>query len=262
MSEILIHKKQSNSVCHIELNMPNKRNVLSMEMISNLTDQFQNLKKDPNIQLLILSGKGEHFCAGGDLRWMNLDPDMSDTENINQVSQLAKMFYALESLPCPVICRIKGSVFGGGLGLVAASDIVVAQELTQFCFSEVKLALVPSLISPFLLKKIQKSKLKELCLSARIFETQEAKDLGLIHFSGSSEDCDNYTSNLVLKLLKYDKQALQKTKELLDKLPQLSYEEQKESSIQTLANRRKSPEVRKHISRFFKSRELKKTQNK
>ena len=259
MSEVLIHKTEKNRVAHLELNFPEKRNILSLEMIQSLIAQIQNLKKDSDLHLLILSGKGGHFCAGGDLRWMNLSKDISDMENLNQVQLLSKMFYALDSFPLPVIGSVEGSVFGGGLGLVALCDILVAHKDSQFCFSELKLALVPSLIAPFVLQKIPSGKLRELIFSARIFKAEEAQEIGLIHFSGSAKDCEEYRQSLILKLLSYDKVALKQTKKLLSALPGMPPEQSREYTVQTLAERRKSPEVSKRIRRFLKSRTAKKS---
>lgn len=259
MSVITLKKTQENKVCHIELNLPKKRNILSPEMIQSLTATLEDLSKDPDIYLLILSGKGDHFCAGGDLRWLALSEESSDLENINQVKLLSKMFYTLSHFPFPVIGKIQGSVFGGGLGLVALCDIVAAQENSQFCFSELKLALVPALIAPFVLEKIPSSKVKELMFSARVFKADEAQKLALTHFTGTFQECESYTNKLIERLLSYDKTALKQTKKLLNTLSKLSREEARDYTAQALAERRKSPEVSKQISRFLKSRKVKKT---
>ena len=254
MSKIIVQKTQEDRVGHIRLNLPEKRNILSLEMIQSLTAQFEALSQDPNIHLLILSGKGGHFCAGGDLRWMALDQDSSDLENINQVKLLAKMFYTLSQFPFPVIGKIQGSVFGGGLGLVALCDIAVAHKDSRFCFSELKLALVPALITPFVLRKMPSSRVRELMLSARVFKADEAQSLALIHFLGDVTECDSYISKLSEQLLSYDKTALKQTKKLLSILPDLSEAEARDYTVQALAERRKSPEVFKRINKFLKSR--------
>ena len=252
MPEILTHKTKEDKVIHLELNLPEKRNVLSLEMIQSLTSHFEALSQNPKIHLLILSGKGGHFCAGGDLRWMLLNPETSDLENINQVKSLSRMFYKLFSLPFPVIGKIQGSVYGGALGLLSLCDIAVAHKDSQFCFSELKLALVPAIIAPYVLKKVPASQLRELMLSARVFKVEEAKQLSLIHFFGSQSECDVYTNNLVNQLLNYDRIALRQTKKLLQVLPNMSIEEAKDYSSQALAERRKSPEAYKQIHRFLK----------
>lgn len=258
MSEVLVHKTKENKICHLELNIPEKRNTLSLEMIQSLTVHLETLGKDPDIHLLILSGKGGHFCAGGDLRWMSLAQESSDLENINQIKLLSKMFYTLSHFPFPVIGKIQGSVFGGGLGLAALCDIAVAHEESQFCFSELKLALIPAVITPFVLKKIPSSKLRELMFSARIFKAEEAKNLNLIHFSGNVKECESYINKLIEQLLSYDKVALKQTKKLLNTLPELSEQEARDYTVQALAERRKSAEVSKRINRFLKSRKVKK----
>lgn len=259
MSEVLLHRKKENRVCHLELNLPDKRNTLSLEMIQSLTANLELLNKDPDIHLLILSGKGPHFCSGGDLRWISLAQESSDLENINQVKLLSKMFYTFSNFPLPVIGKIQGSVFGGGLGLVALCDIAVAHKDTQFCFSELKLALVPALIAPFTSAKIPSSHLRELMFSARIFSAAEAQNLSLIHFSAGTKECESYTNKLVEQLLSYDKTALKQTKKLLNTLPNLSKEEARDYTVQALAERRKSPEVFKRINRFLQSKKIKKS---
>ena len=256
---ILIHKSKENKICHLELNFPEKRNVLSLAMIQSLTAKLQALSQDPDIHLLILSGRGEHFCAGGDLRWMLLKEGVSDLENINEVKLLSKMFSAFYNFPFPIIGKIKGSVFGGGLGLVALCDIVVAHKDSQFCFSELKLALVPALIAPFVLKKMPASRVKELMLSARIFGAKEAYDWALIHFFSEAKECESYVNTLVDQLLVYDKVALKQTKKLLNTLANRPHEEVPDYTVRTLAERRKSHEVSKKINRFLKSREFKKS---
>ena len=258
MSIVKVKKMKANKLVHLELNFPEKRNVLSVEMIQALTDSLELLSQDSQIHALILSGAGEHFCAGGDLRWMRLPENSSDLENINQVKLLSGLFNRLFHFPVPVIGHIKGSVFGGGLGLVALCDVAVAHKESLFCFSELKLALIPSLIAPYVLKKMPHAKVRELMLSARIFKAEEALQSHLIHFSGTSEECAESIAKLTQQILSYDKTALKQCKKLLNRIPLLSSTEQNDYCIQALAERRKSPEVVKNINKFLKSRELKK----
>ena len=254
MSQINIHKTKDDKVVHIQLNLPEKRNILTMEIILELTNLFSQLSHSPEAQVVILSGKGTNFCAGGDLRWLNLNPESSDWENIQEVTNLFKLFETIYSCPIPVIGKIHGSVFGGGLGLVSVCDIVAAQKSTKFCFSELKLSLIPSTIAPFVLKKISQSHAKELILSARIFSTEEALKIGLIHFSGNLKECENYMSDKIDCLLRYDKMALIQAKKLLNIIPNLSSEKAREYSIQSLAERRTSPEVLNRITHFLKNK--------
>ena len=258
MSIIEVKKTKEDKLVHLELNLPEKRNILSIEMIQSLTAILEQLSQDSKIHLLILSGAGNHFCAGGDLRWMRLPENSSDLENINQVRLLSKLFNKLSDFPFPIIGDVKGSVFGGGLGLAALCDIAVAHKESVFCFSELKLALIPSLIAPYVLQKMPHAKVRELMLSARVFKAEEALQSHLIHFLGTGEECNAYIEQLSQAILSYDKTALKQCKKLLNKIPFLSQSERNEYCVQALAERRKSPEVVKNINTFLKSRSLKK----
>jgi len=252
MSLIKFEKSKENRVAHLKLNHPEKRNILSLKMIAELSNHIDQLQEDPNIQVLLLSGAGSNFCAGGDLNWMLLKEEVSDTENINQIRNLLQLFNRLQSFSYPIITDVRGTAFGGALGLIALSDIVLADKTAQFCFSEVKLALAPALIAPFVLKKLTLSKMRELMLSGRVFNTEEALKIDLIHFTGDFKEKQNYLEKLIHQLLSYDKKALSHIKQFLNKIPELNGEEAQDYCLQTLATRRKSPEAIKRIQRFLK----------
>ncbi len=252
MSQVNISKMKDDKMVHIQLNLPEKRNVLTMEMILELTNVFSQLSQNKDIQAILLSGKGTNFCAGGDLRWLNLKLGSSDLENTQEVTNLFTLFDVMYACPIPIIGKVHGSVFGGGLGLVSVCDVVVAQRDAQFCFSELKLSLIPSTIAPFVLKKIPLSQAKELILSARVFTAEEALKMGLIHFYGDGKECETYINNLIDRFLNYDQIALRQAKKLLNNIPSLSSDKVKEYCIQSLAERRKNPEVLKRITKFLK----------
>jgi len=252
MSQVLIHNTKDNQVVNIQLNFPEKRNILTREMILELTNTFVSVSQNAETRVVILSGKGMNFCAGGDLRWLHLKPNSSDLTNTQEVSDLFKLFDEIDSCSVPVIGKVHGSVFGGGLGLVSVCDIIAAQKDAQFCFSELKLGLIPSTIAPFVLKKMLPSQFQELVLSARVFSSEEAFRKGLIHFYGSLVECEQYITQLTNLLLSYEKTAVSQAKKLLRRIPQLSFEQAREYSIQSLAERRKSPEVSKKIIQFLK----------
>ena len=251
MSLIKVEKLKEKQIVHVKMNLPEKRNVLSLEMIAELTDCLERLQEYPDIQILILSGAGANFSAGGDLNWMLLKEEISDTENINQIRNLSQLFNRLQSFPHPIISDVRGSAFGGALGLIALSDIVLADIKAQFCFSEVKLALAPALIAPFILKKIPLSKARELMLSGRVFNAEEALQMNLIHFAGGFKEKQEYLEKLTHQLLSYDKKALVHIKQFLKKIPELSGEEAQDYCLQTLAERRKSPEAIECIQKFL-----------
>ena len=251
MSLLKVERSKEDRLVHVELNFPEKRNVLSLEMIKDLTDCFEQLKADLEVQAVVLSGAGANFCAGGDLNWMLLKEETSDTENINQIRNLFHLLNRLEEFPFPIIGNVRGSAFGGALGLIALCDIVLADSKAQFCFSEIKLALAPALIAPFILKKIPLSKARELMLLGRVFGSKEALDMNLIHFVGGFKERQDYLEKLSHQLLSYDKKALSQIKQLLKTLPSLKGEEAQDYCLQTLAERRKSPIAIQKIQNFL-----------
>ena len=255
MSSIIVTKKQKGKVWHIELNTPNKRNVLGGQSISQLTETFQSLSEDPTVQVVILSGRGPSFCAGGDLRWMILPEGSSDTENFNSAALLFNLFHTMDRCPFPLIGQIHGAVFGGGIGLVSVCDVAVAHTETEFCFSELKLSLIPSVISPFVLKRMPLYKAKLYMLSAQKFSVEKAE--GLIHFSGSEEECENYVNALTDRILQFDRQAVKQTKDLLRKVAGQPVEAVKEYCVETLAKRRKSSDAFVKMTRFLKAKDRK-----
>src|SRR5690606_19630752 len=155
-------------------------------------------KQKPDLRALVLSGEGDFFCAGGDLNWMKSSVEKTQTENQADARELGKMIRALDECPVPVICLVKGGAFGGGVGLVAASDIVIAEEKAQFSLSEVKLGLIPATIGPLVMRKIGISEARRLYLTGLRFDAKEALRIHLIHHSVSIQEFDD----LLVKYLK------------------------------------------------------------
>ena len=258
--EVLLSKEKEGQLAHIELSVPDKGNALSLTMIKQLCFFLEKLRDDKELRLVLLSGKGKHFCLGGDLRWMLLnveDKDQVDAENLNQVRQLSDLFQILSSFPLPVLARVQGGVYGGGLGLLSCCDVVLAHKDTKFSFSEVNLGLVPSLIMPYILRKIPRSFLTELMLTGRAFSVEEALMLGFVHFFGEAKEVSNYKDTLTQSLLKKPLQALKETKRLLRELEFLNEEEGRDLTIQTLFQRRKDPLVCEKIEKFLEKKKVK-----
>lgn len=252
MNELLkVTKSKDGKIYYLEINQPEKRNILSFEIIEKFISIFQNIKEDLNICAVVLSGKGAHFCAGGDLRWLKCDAEKADIENLNETDLLFKVFKDIYDCPVPVIANVQGSVYGGGLGLIAASDIVVADPQSKFCFSELKLGLVPSVISPFVLRKMTRSKAQAYMLSAQVFNAEEALNSGLVHLVDNEDARQAYIHNLLSNLVTFDRQPMQQTKKLIHFVSGKSLEEVTDYCTQLLAERRKDPKVIEKINRFL-----------
>ena len=139
---------KASKTAYVRLNQPNKHNAFDAQMIAELRHCFKYLKHSQDCHFVVLSGKGQNFCAGADLDWMRQMADGTYDENVKDAQQLAKLFYQIAHFPKPIITLVQGAAFGGGVGLVACSDIVVASSDAVFALSEVKLGLTPATISP------------------------------------------------------------------------------------------------------------------
>jgi enoyl-CoA hydratase/carnithine racemase len=160
--------RREGAVEHVTLNRPQVRNALNDQMIAELSEWAAALSEPARrdeVRVVVLAGAGSVFCAGGDAKWMADAVRYTETENLRDARALSAMFAALDTLPAALICRVQGAALGGGAGLAAVSDIVVAEEGASFAFSEVKLGLVPATIAPFVLAKIGQAAARELFLT-------------------------------------------------------------------------------------------------
>ena len=243
--------KEKQGFVFIHLNRPQKRNALSPNLIRALLKFFQKKSWPAHLTAVVLSGEGKGFCSGADLKWLANEALFTDSE----LEKLSQLLEAIETCPLPVIILAHGFVIGGGLGLVSVADITIAENKTKFCFSEAKLGLVPSIISPFVLKKIGFSQAKFLILSGREFSTLEAKQAGLLHFTGSKKECESFLQNLLTAFKTADKKALVTTKAWLNKLsslPNLHHKKLKAKAISIISQARKTNEARGRIKKLLK----------
>jgi methylglutaconyl-CoA hydratase len=175
-------------------------------------------------------------------------------ENLLDAKKLFTMFDVMKNCPVPVIGRVHGNVFGGGLGLVAICDMVAAEEKTKFCFSEARLGLVPSVISPIICRKMAPHAVRELFLTAEIFDSEKAMRSGLIHFAGSASKCDRYVEEKINAIGKCGKAALISTKKLLNDLEHLNAQEIKAETTNVISRRRISEEGQEGLKAFLEKR--------
>lgn len=197
------------------LNRPSKRNAFDDKIIYQLIEYLQRAEADNTVRMIVIRGNGNHFCAGADIAWMQKAAQYSFEENQRDALKLAQLMQFLYQIKKPTITLVQGSVYGGGIGLVACSDIVLAAPSTQFCFSEVKLGLVPAVVGPYVIQAIGLRVAKRYMLTAEIFDANKAKDMGLIHEVIPDEDIDNYLVGIIQKLQNNGPMALRRTKEML-----------------------------------------------
>jgi methylglutaconyl-CoA hydratase len=163
------------------LNRPELHNALNAELIRELTVALQTAEKDSNTRVIVLAANGKNFCAGADLNEMQKTINYSQEENMADGMNLARLMHTIYQLKKPVIAAIQGRVMGGGLGLVASADIAIADNQSQFCLSEVKLGIIPAVISPYVLRAIGERAFRRYAMSAEMISANDAQHLGLVH---------------------------------------------------------------------------------
>lgn len=172
----------SNTIATITLNRPEYHNAINADFILAITQNISAIENNHDITCLIINAAGENFCAGADLVWMKDIIHAEPAEHEKDSKQFATLLQKLHSLTIPTICVVHGKTYGGGLGLIATCDIVIAQSNSKFCFSEAKLGLIPAMISPFIVQSIGARSAKKLFLTAELFDARQAMELGLIHY--------------------------------------------------------------------------------
>src|SRR4249920_3617378 len=187
MSSVLI---TPGAVTTVTLNRPDVRNAFDEHVIRELTEWATSVPADGSVRVVILQGAGSVFSAGADVQWMSKMIDYSREENLEDAHRAASMLLAIDSVPVPVIGRIHGAALGGGAGLAAVCDVVVAAEDAVFGFTEVALGILPAMISPYVVSKIGLSFARELCLSGVRFSAARAKEIGLAHEIVSADRLD------------------------------------------------------------------------
>jgi methylglutaconyl-CoA hydratase len=246
----------SGGVARVALNRPDKRNALDAATIGALAAALQQCAQDPNVRVLELTGTGDVFCAGADLSEMQAQAHASETENVAHAEKLAAVLGALDSFPKPTLARVNGDGYGGALGLIAACDIVVAVENAKFAFTEVRLGLIPAVVSPFVLAKIGESAARRFFLTAETMSGAGLKDIGLAHEAVSGEQLDPACARLIDALLRGAPGA-QSAAKLLIRDAQQAEEQRAAASLglaKLLAKLRVRPEAREGFEAFFAKR--------
>jgi methylglutaconyl-CoA hydratase len=192
----------SGGVAQVVLNRPDKRNALDVSTLSALSAALEQCAADVNVRMVQLSGAGNVFCAGADLTEMQAQAHASEDQNLAHARNLAKVLIALDSFPKPTLARVNGDGYGGALGLIAACDIVVAVENAKFAFTEVRLGIIPAVISPFVLGKIGESAALRYFLTAETMSAATLKQIGLAHETVPAEQLDPTCAGLIEAILK------------------------------------------------------------
>lgn len=245
------------SVVRIALNRPQVHNAFNETMVRELREAFGAICQAEKIRVVILTGQGKSFCAGADLNWMRKVKDYSFEDNLKESQQLAELMYIIYSLPLPTIARVNGAAIGGGAGLMAACDLVIAAETAKFSLSEVKLGLVPAVISPYVVRRVGENACREFFLTGERLKAEKALRFGLVNQVVPLEDLDRAVEERVAQLLTSGPEALSTCKELLRRVPGMSLQEVKSYTAEVIARLRVSQEGQEGMSAFLEKRKPK-----
>jgi methylglutaconyl-CoA hydratase len=247
----------SAGVARLTLNRPDKRNALNRAILAALTRELERCSQDPAVRAVQITGAGTVFTAGADLAEMQAQAQASEADNVEHAQQLAKLLGALYAFPKPTLARVNGDGFGGALGLIAACDIVVAADDAKFAFTEVRLGIIPAVISPFVLGKIGESAALRYFLTAEIFSAAVLQQLGLAHQVVAADRLDEACESLLAELLKGAPGAQAEAKTLIREGVNRPAGERPQASVQLaarLARLRILPEAREGFAAFFAKR--------
>jgi methylglutaconyl-CoA hydratase len=211
----VVISERDGSTLHLTLNRPDVRNAFDEEVIGSLTEAAREASLDKTLRAVVLAGSGKAFCAGADLAWMTKAIAYTREENRRDAEDLARMLETLDTLPVPLVGRVHGAALGGGLGLVAVCDIVVASEDAMFGFTEVKLGIIPAVISPYVVPKIGPSAARELFLTGARFTARRARRIGLVHDVVAESDLDESVETYLGELLTAGPTAITAAKTLI-----------------------------------------------
>lgn len=245
--EAMLKVDREGSVLRVTLNRPDVRNALNDELIDSLYQLFSTVSSD--IRVVILSGAGSVFCAGGDLEWMRKAATYSESENAADAMRISKMFSAIRDCAAVTIAVVHGAAMGGGSGLVAACDIGISTEDAKYGFTEVKLGLIPATISPFVIDRIGKGHARGLFATGEIFSAQRAMHIGLITEVIPSREIDAMLNQKIRAILSAGPKAVAAAKKLVNDAPLTA-----EETANRLARSRASEEGQAGINAFLEKK--------
>jgi methylglutaconyl-CoA hydratase len=241
-------------ILHVRLNRPDVRNAFNGTVVDELHAAFTAADSDDAARVVVLSGHGKSFSAGADLAWMQEQAALPRERNEEGALRMARMFLAIARCKKPVVARIHGHALGGGTGLTAAVDVAVCTEDCQFGLTEVKLGIVPAVISPFVLQKIGAGRARTLFLTGERFDGREAQRIGLVQRAVPEAELDAGVQRVVAELLSAGPAAVASAKELIRAVAGLSLEDAIPVTASWIAGLRATPEAREGFAAFLGKR--------
>lgn len=249
--ETLTLENDALGICTLTLDRPEKHNALNAQMIAELRDAALLVAKDKNVRVVVLAANGKTFCAGGDLGWMREQAAKDRAGKIRESSQLAMMLQELDNLPKPLIGRVHGPAYGGGVGMMSVCDIVVAVDSTRFALTETRLGLIPATIGPYVVRRLGEGAARQVFMNAAMFDAERAQKLGLVSFIAGADDLDKIVAEQARAFLDCAPGAIADAKYLCQFLGRNPRIDQLEFTANKLADRWETEEAEEGIRSFF-----------
>jgi methylglutaconyl-CoA hydratase len=249
-----IELRMDTPVAVVALNRPEVRNAFDALMISELTDCFAGLAGQDGVRAVVLRGNGRAFSAGADVNWMRSSLDFTPDENVADARRMSEMFAAIDGIPKPVVGLAHGAALGGGMGLLAVCDVVIAVEGTTFGFTEVKLGIIPAVISRFVLPKIGESWARSLFVTGERFGSDVARQIGLVHWIAAEDEVDPLLEGKISEILTSGPRAAGAAKSLIHGYADRRRDELRDWTADQIAELRAGKEGQEGLRSFLEKR--------
>lgn len=254
MFETISVKTDARGVATLTLNRPEKHNAMSAQMLAELTQAAAELGADEAVRVVVLTGAGKSFCAGGDLAWMQAQREMDAASRSVEARKLATMLGALNNLPKPLIGAVQGNAFGGGVGMACVCDVAIAVQQAKFGFTETRLGIIPATIGPYVLARMGEGRARRVFMSARIFDAAEAVDLGILAHAVPGDAMAEAVEAQIAPYLACAPGAVAAAKRLARDLGPRIDDAVVDHTISALAAQWETPDAAEGISAFFDKR--------
>ena len=254
MFETITIDVDARGVATLTLNRPEKHNAMSGQMLVDLKAAAEQLSADETVRVVILTGAGKSFCAGGDLGWMQQQREMAPDVRGKEARKLAEMLQALNTLPKPLIGRVQGNAFGGGVGMASVCDVTIGADTVTMGLTETRLGLIPATIGPYVVSRMGEAMARRVFMSARLFKADEAVTLGLLAKAVPAADLDAAVEAEVVPYLNCAPGAVASAKALTRTLGMPIDDAVIDHTIDALVSRWEGEEAEEGISAFFEKR--------
>jgi methylglutaconyl-CoA hydratase len=252
---LFLESVDERGVARLTLTRTDVHNAFNDQLIAELTTALKGLEGDPRVRIVVLAAEGKSFSAGADLNWMKAMAGYSHEENLRDAEALAGLMQTLNGLAKPTLALVQGPAYGGGVGLIACCDMVIAASTAHFCLSEVKLGIIPAVISPYVVAAIGLRAARRYLLTAERFSAEEALEMGLIHDLVPVELLEAQSERVIAQLLICGPEAQRECKELIFSVANRPFDDALlRETAERIARVRASPEGREGVSAFLEKR--------